>query len=115
MKILIAGHGSIGQKHYKILSKIKREKKIVFFSSQKKIKTTNLQTFNQIISYDPDYIVVALRTAQHYKFVKFLEKKFKNKKILIEKPIFDKPYSIDLKKNFYFVGYNLRFHPIINS
>ena len=114
MKILIAGYGSIGQKHYRILSKIKREKKIAFFSSQKKLKISHLKTYNQIISFNPDYIVVALRTSEHYGFVKFLEKKFKNKKILIEKPIFDKSYSIKLKNNYYFVGYNLRFHPIIN-
>ena len=83
MKILIAGYGSIGQKHYRILSKIKREKKIAFFSSQKKLKISHLKTYNQIISFNPDYIVVALRTSEHYGFVKFLKKNLKIKKFLL--------------------------------
>ena len=82
MKILIAGYGSIGQKHYRILSKIKEKKNCIFFKS-KKLKISHLKTYNQIISFNPDYIVVALRTSEHYGFVKFLEKKFKNKKFLL--------------------------------
>ena len=43
-----------------------------------------------------------------------IEKNFISKKILIEKPLFEKPYRIQKNlKNHYFVGYNLRFHPII--
>jgi len=33
---------------------------------------------------------------------------------LVEKPLFAKPNKINIKKNKYFVGYNLRFNPIIN-
>ncbi len=33
---------------------------------------------------------------------------------MIEKPLFSKPSNINLKKNKYYVGYNLRFNPIIN-
>ena len=32
----------------------------------------------------------------------------------MEKPLFSKPDRINIKKNKYFVGYNLRFNPIIN-
>ena len=44
-----------------------------------------------------------------------IEKKLKNTKVLIEKPLFDKFYNIRINKlnNQYFVGYNLRFHPVI--
>ena len=37
-----------------------------------------------------------------------------SKTILVEKPLFNKFYSLRIKKNKCFVGYNLRFHPVIS-
>ena len=36
-----------------------------------------------------------------------------NKVILVEKPLFEKFYKFQNLKNKIFVGYNLRFHPVI--
>ena len=45
-----------------------------------------------------------------------LMKKFQKINVLIEKPLFDKYEEINISslKNRYFVGYNLRFHPVID-
>ena len=51
-----------------------------------------------------------LSTFQH---IKLIEKIFINKKVLVEKPLFHKSINFNLKKNKYYVGYNLRFHPVI--
>ena len=39
----------------------------------------------------------------------------KNIKVLIEKPLFHKFYNINLRKNQYFIGYNMRFNPLIQK
>jgi len=46
--------------------------------------------------------------------IKFIEKNCRNKLVLVEKPLFSKPDKINIKSNKYYVGYNLRFNPIIN-
>ena len=38
---------------------------------------------------------------------------FSGKTILVEKPLFDKYYGLKITKNSVYVGYNLRFHPVI--
>lgn len=113
MIAVIIGFGSIGQRHYRILKKIKKIKKIYICSNQKNIKK-NLINEKSLKKINPDYIVIAKPTSEHYHYCKKIEKLFKNKKVLIEKPLFNKLYNYKFKNNDYFVGYNLRFHPIIN-
>ncbi len=113
MKVLIAGFGSIGQKHSLILKKIKNIK-ITIFTKQKKISFPTINNFKDIKKLNPDYIIVALPTTKHFTFLKFIESNFSNKKVLIEKPLFEKFRNIRLYKNKYWIGYNLRFHPLIN-
>lgn len=113
MKVLIAGFGSIGQKHSLILKKIKNIK-LTIYTQQKNILLPTIDNFEEIKKLNPDYFVVALPTSQHYLFLKFIENNFSNKKVLIEKPLFEKFRNVRLSKNKYWVGYNLRFHPLIN-
>ena len=56
----------------------------------------------------PD-IAGAIAISKYVNKIKFIEKNFKNKSVLIEKPLFSKPTKINLKNNKYYVGYNLRF------
>ena len=43
-----------------------------------------------------------------------IEKNFVNKSVLIEKPLFEKIKNIKKKlNNFYSIGYNLRYHPVL--
>ena len=115
IKVLIIGQGSIGSKHFKVLKKIKFIKDIKIIS---KIKNKTLPKIelkkNELIDYNPDYIIIANDTYLHYKTLKFLNSIFKNKKILIEKPIFEKKYSLKLYNKVY-VNYNLRVHPLIEK
>ena len=111
LKILIIGFGSIGKKHFEILKTIKK-KEIKILSAQKinmkySIKLSNLSKYN------PDYIIIASKTQSHLKYLNLIEKKFKNKIVLIEKPIFSKKINLKYKNNFYRIGYNLRLHPLI--
>lgn len=113
-KALIIGYGSIGRKHYKVLKNINYFDKIAIFTKSKNNKVFCLKTLNEIVDYDPDYIIISTSTNEHLKFTLFCENKFKDKKILIEKPIFGNFENIHLKNNKYFVGYNLRLLPLIN-
>jgi predicted dehydrogenase len=115
MKVLILGYGSIGKKHSKILSKNKKVKQIYIFSNQKiPKKFFPCKSYDDILSINPDYIVIASITTNHYKHLKFINKNFINKIILVEKPLYEKSYSLKIKNNI-FVGYNLRFHPVVNK
>ena len=112
-KILIIGMGNISSKHYLILKKINKKLNILRISSRKfsKYNNKNLQI---IINFDPDYIIVASPSSEHFLFLKKLELLFTNKVILIEKPLFNKKEKLPrILNNKYFVGYNLRFNPVI--
>ena len=115
MKALIIGLGSIGLRHRRILKKIKKISQIKFFSKHKYNDKNNLKSRKEILKYNPDYIVICSATHEHITDLKFLEKNFKNKKILIEKPLFHKFYNFTNKRNNIYINYNLRFHPYIEK
>ena len=52
---------------------------------------------------DCDYILICSPTINHFKHFTIIEKNFKNKKVLIEKPLFNKFYKIknNLKNRYY--------------
>jgi len=108
-KILIFGFGSIGQKHKNALKKVNKDFIFFEYDSKKSYKQ------EEIIKINPDFIIISTPTSLHYKNLIFFNSIFKNKVILVEKPLFDKKYKINLinNNNKIFVGYNLRFHPII--
>ena len=110
---LVIGYGSIGRKHAKILKKLRFINDVFVLTSQKKIPFKKINSLEQIKTIDPFYIVIASPTNKHFEQLKFIEKNFSNKKILIEKPVFEKKRKIKIKKNKVFVGYNLRFLKII--
>ena len=108
-KVLIIGSGSISSKH-----------KFAIKSLSKKINIINISSRNFTEYYlrsrkiDCDYILICSPTINHFKHFTIIEKNFKNKKVLIEKPLFNKFYKIKNNlKNRYYVGYNLRFHPVL--
>ena len=109
---LIISYGSIGQKHAEILNK-KLNIKDITICSKKKIKKFNTIKNLKDIKKNPSYIVIASPSSKHFEQLKFIEKNFQKVKVLVEKPLFDKYKKLNIKKNKVFVGYNLRFHPII--
>jgi len=113
MIVLVIGYGSMGKKHVESLKNI-GIKDIHILSKQKKIPFKTINRISEINKVNPDYIIIANETSKHYQTLKYLENNFKNKKILVEKPLFHKFKYLKIKKNKVFVGYNLRLHPIIN-
>ena len=112
-KIIIIGSGSISKKHYSVIKDLGLKTKIRKISSRefekfRKVELNNLKLFN------PELIIICSPATKHHNHFKKIEKNFQNIKVLIEKPIFEKNYKINKKlKNIYYVGYNLRFHPVI--
>ncbi len=113
MKVLISGYGSIGQKHKRILnSNFKIQNFLIINSTEFKNK---IILRKKILKFDPDYIIISTFTSNHYNQLLFLNNILKNKKILVEKPLYDLKIKYKLFKfnNEIYVGYNLRFDPII--
>ena len=111
--VLVIGYGSIGERHAKVLSKLNFINSITILSKRldhKFKKITSLNS-NKINKYD--YIIVSNATSDHYKKLKKLNSLVQKKIILIEKPLFEK-YRPSIKlKNKVYIGYNMRFNPII--
>lgn len=115
MNILIKGFGSIGRRHYEVLKDLYPQTHIDIISS-KNIPHAfrSFQDINDLNFYD--YFVIATPTSEHYSDLLFLDQKVKNKIIFMEKPLFSK------KENFFqtcnnqiYIGYVLRFHPLIQQ
>jgi predicted dehydrogenase len=114
MKSLIIGYGSIGKRHADVLSDF-GEIDIVT-----KQPVQNYTVYRELIEIPHgvlqkyDYFVIASITSRHYDQLSYLCKHVKNKKILVEKPLFEKEtLQFDLSGNQVYVGYNLRFHPVL--
>lgn len=113
-KALIIGFGSIGRKHFNVLKSLKKFKSIAVFTRLNIKNVEILKSKKEIKAYKPDYIVIASSTNEHLEHINFFEKSFKKKTIVVEKPSLGFYKKMSLKNNKYFVGYNLRVHPIIN-
>ena len=110
---LVIGYGSIGKKHAKILKSLKEVDEVVVLTSQQRIPYRKISSLNEIKRLNPFYIIIASPTNKHYEQLRFLEKNFSKKKILVEKPLFEKKFNLKIKKNKVYIGYNLRFNPLI--
>ena len=113
MNALVIGYGSIGSRHVKVLKSLGVDVDVV---SRRKVDYE--QSWPSVSSAFKDnsfdYIVIASRTNEHHSDLLELFSLGYNNNILIEKPLFDKPYNIALDNpNNIYVGYNLRFHPFI--
>lgn len=113
LSALVIGYGSIGKRHADILNSMDTISNVAVLSSQYHLPYETITSLEEIPKLNPNYIVVASNTALHYKQLVFLENYLNGKKILVEKPLFDVFDDLKIKNNQVFVGYNLRFHPIM--
>ena len=113
MDILIIGYGSAGKRHAKILSSFKLVKNIFIKTNQNINSRNKIKFIKKINNINPDLIIVANETYKHFETCKLLEKKYKRKIIITEKPLFHKYFNFRPKNNKFFVTYNLRFHPCL--
>ena len=110
---LVIGYGSIGKKHARILKGLKEVDEVVVLTSQLKVPYRKINSLNDIKKLDPFYIIIASPTNKHHEQLRFLEQNFSGRKILVEKPLFEKKFNLKIKKNKVYIGYNLRFSPLI--
>jgi predicted dehydrogenase len=115
MNCIIIGFGSIGQRHARILKEFDCSVAVV---SQREIPFSKSYTcLPYALSQErPDYIVLANETYKHYNTFSQLAVYGYQGTVLVEKPLFHHLKEIP-KHSFkqVYVGYNLRFHPIIQK
>ncbi|EIJ80534.1 oxidoreductase domain-containing protein [Bacillus methanolicus PB1] len=114
MKALVVGYGSIGKRHVRILNELgilvglvsRRilDYKPIFNSIEPAIK-----------SFSPNIIVVANETSKHLETLNLIMEKNYEGIILIEKPLFQSSNITSFDNENIFVGYNLRFHPLLQK
>jgi predicted dehydrogenase len=112
-KVLIIGFGSIGKKHATILKKFKMVSDVYILSRRNPKIFKSINKLSQIKDINPDYIIICSRTSDHFKHLKYIERNFSKKIVLVEKPLFNNYHKFSILKNKVFVGYNLRQHPVI--
>lgn len=113
-KALLIGYGSIGRRHTEILDKLFNFQ--VDIITKQNIKNYNcfksLDIINNLDSYD--YYLITSPTHLHYEQLLYLNTHLTNKKIFVEKPIFNTSHSLEIK-NFIYVGYNLRYTFVVDK
>ena len=116
MKVLIVGFGSIGKRHFEILSAFDNVTSIDIVTKQslKDIPSySNLENIEDLNIYD--YFVIASETVKHFKQLEYICSQVDNKKILVEKPLYDKVHQKIESTNQISTAYNLRFHPVLQK
>jgi predicted dehydrogenase len=113
-RALVVGYGSIGRRHAKILQQMGMEVGVLSqYASNLSIPTfTGLRS--ALDQFRPDYVVVANPTAQHSVTLKALNVMGFDGRCLVEKPLLASVEDLLVEPSFaLFVGYVLRFHPVL--
>lgn len=116
MKVLLIGFGSIGRRHYEVLSGFSQISEIHVVTKQDLtniIKFSYLEDVKNINCYE--YFLIASETSKHFEQLNWLNANVSNKKIFCEKPLLDKHQTLKVSSNDVFVGYVLRFHPLLQK
>lgn len=114
MKVLIIGYGSIGKRHESVLNSFKEIKKIDIVTKQNLDNKNTFYSIKKIENLDIyDYFIIASETNKHYEQLSYLESKVSKKIIFCEKPLYETKKELNIIKNKVYVGYVLRFHPLL--
>ncbi len=110
---LIIGFGSIGRRHAIALSELGC--RVFVVTKQTDIQYPSYRSISDAMRNDVfDYVVIANETHLHHKTLKEIVAHDFLECILVEKPLFsDGLLPLDLDNASVYVGYNLRFHPVI--
>ena len=113
MKTLVIGYGSIGQRHARLLTEMGCQ---VAVMSRRSINFSPLYSDLSVAldRWQPDYVVVANRTCEHYQAIEALIQYGYQGRVLVEKPLFDQPFELSMHVFAEArVAYNLRCHPLL--
>lgn len=116
MKVLLIGFGSIGRRHYEVLKDFPSVSDVHIVTKQSLTEMTtflDLESVKRIEHYD--YFLIASETNKHFRQLEWLNQHVSGKKIFCEKPLFEKKQEIKSIRNDIFVGYVLRFHPLLQK
>lgn len=115
MRALVIGYGSIGERHARLLQNLNVETGVV---SQRTVSfpTVFSDTPEALDVFKPEYVVVANKTNEHADTLRMILNNQWKGKVLIEKPVFqNRNNNFNNYRSDIFVGYNLRFHPILQK
>jgi predicted dehydrogenase len=113
VKALVIGYGSIGQRHARLLTEMGCQ---VAVTSRRAIEFTPhyLELGEALDEWQPAYVVVADRTSEHHETLKRLASHGFCGRVLVEKPLFDRPLPLPANSfAMQVVGYNMRCHPLL--
>lgn len=116
MKVLIIGYGSIGRRHDEVLSTFVGIESIDIVTKQtlkSRVTFPSLEKVEVLEAYD--YFIIASETYKHYEQLAYLELHVNDKLIFCEKPLFETYRQLDISQNRVYVGYVLRFHPLVQK
>lgn len=114
-KALVIGYGLIGAQHARVLTQLECD--VAVMSSRAVNFPKRFSTLEEALSsHKPDYIVIANSTKDHINMMNKLAAAKFSGKVLIEKPLsIGSEVPPTLSATFSAVGYNLRFHPLLQE
>lgn len=116
MNCLVIGYGSIGKRHARVLEAMGHTVSIV--SGHNPAHPRAFDSIGSAFQKERyDYVVISNRTADHRQALLDVLNCGHTGKVLVEKPLFSDamPSGSAIDGTNVFVGYNLRFHPIIQA
>jgi predicted dehydrogenase len=115
VKALVIGYGSIGARHARVLEALGLDVGIV--SRRPSVHAKQFPALDAALDkHKPEYVVVASATTEHAQALEQLASHRYAGSVLVEKPLFAEFRPIPSHGfRAAFVGYNLRFHPLIQS
>lgn len=116
MKALIIGYGSIGRRHDEVLSSFAELKDVHLVTKQSIDNRATFKSLEDVLDIKSyDYFLIASETKKHYEQLCWLNERVENKRIFCEKPLFEEWYELPTIRNEVYVGYVLRFHPVLQK
>ncbi len=120
---LVVGHGSIGARHARLLAELGHRVAVVSGRASPGRASPGAapgpvyrSLAAALTAGSPDYVVIANETAGHRSVLAALAECGFAGTVLAEKPLFARPRPLpDNRFRALFVGYNLRFHPLIQE
>lgn len=113
MNALVVGYGSIGARHARLLTELGCRTAVVS-GREVEFPVVYSDLAVALATERPEYVVIANMTIHHHDTLMVLARLGYTGTVLVEKPLFNcclELSSLPFRQTF--VGYNLRFHPVI--
>lgn len=113
-KCLIIAYGSMGKRHAEVVQSLGYDVDVVSKQSiQGKTVYSSLSKVKDWQAYE--YFVISTISSSHFSDLEMICEQVDNKKIFVEKPLFMKPEKLSFRSNLIYVGYQLRYLPLLQE